>query len=72
MGEQFTVADLYFLYSVDLAAMVAKKLFDVDVLADMPKARALLALLAKNPNVQRVAAERTEDIPLFLERIKTA
>lgn len=72
MGEQFTVADLYFLYSVDLAAMVAKKLFDVDVLADMPQAQALLELLAKNPNVQRVAAERMEDIPLFLERIKTA
>ena len=72
MGEQFTVADLYFLYSVDLAALVAKKLFDIDVLADMPQARALLALLANNPNVQRVAAERMEDIPLFLERIKIA
>ncbi|KQB53007.1 glutathione S-transferase [Pseudomonas endophytica] len=72
MGEQFTVADLYFLYSVDLAAEVAKKLFDLDVLADLPQARALLALLAENPNVQKVAAERAHDIPLFLERIKTA
>jgi glutathione S-transferase len=72
MGDQFTLADVYFLYSVDLAAEVAKKLFDLDVLAQMPKAGALLELLAKNPNVQKVAAERAADIPLFLERIKTA
>lgn len=72
MGEHLTVADLYFLYSVDLAAQVAKKLFGLDALADIPQARALLDLLAQNPNVQKVAAERAEDIPLFLERIKTA
>lgn len=58
MGDQFTIADVYFLYSVDLAAQVAKKLFDLDLLGDMPQARALLELLAKRPSVQKVAAER--------------
>ena len=72
MGDQFTIADVYFLYSVDLAAQVAKKLFDLDLLGDMPQARALLELLAKRPSVQKVAAERAADIPLFLERIKIA
>ena len=72
MGEQLTIADVYFLYSVDLAAQVAKKLFDLDLLGDLPQALALLELLAKRPNVQRVAAERAADIPLFLERIKIA
>lgn len=72
MGEHFTVADLYFLYSMDLAAQVAQKLFDLDIWSAMPEAKALLELLEQNPNVQKVAAERAEDIPLFLERIKNA
>ncbi|QLF93159.1 glutathione S-transferase family protein [Pseudomonas sp. ABC1] len=57
-GEQFTLADIYLLYSLPLAAHVAHKLFGLDLLQELPEARALLQRLGENPNVQRIAAER--------------
>lgn len=69
-GEQFTLADLYFLYSVDLAVDVGKRLYGIDYLADMPGATALLQRLADNPNVQKVAADRLAEAPAFLERVR--
>jgi glutathione S-transferase len=69
-GKQFTLADMYFLYSVDLAVDVGKRLFDIDFLVDMPGAKALLELLADNPNVQKVAADRQAEAPAFLERVR--
>ncbi|RMQ49133.1 Glutathione S-transferase [Pseudomonas cichorii] len=69
-GEKFTLADLYFLYSVDLAQQVGEKLFDLDLLQDMPGARALLERLALNPNVQRVAADKQAELPAFLARVQ--
>ena len=68
--RNFTLADLYFLYSVDHAQQVAEKLFGLDLLQDMPGARALLEHLALNPNVQRVAADREAEWPAFLERVQ--
>lgn len=69
-GEQFTLADLYFLYSVDLAVDVGKRLFSIDFLADMPGATALLERLGGNPNVQKIAADRRAEVPAFLERVR--
>ncbi len=46
-GESLSVADLYFLYSVPLACGVAQKLFDIDLLAEMPAAKALLERLGR-------------------------
>ncbi|MHC8307969.1 glutathione S-transferase family protein [Pseudomonas sp. PB3P13] len=69
-GEQFTLADLYFLYSVDLAVEVGKRLFDVDFLADMPGARLLLERLGSHPNVQKIAADRLAEAPAFLARVQ--
>lgn len=69
-GEQFTLADVYFLYSIDLAADVGKHLFGIDFLSDMPGAKALLERLAENPNVQKVAADRHAEAPAFLERVR--
>jgi glutathione S-transferase len=71
-GPVFTLADIYFLYSVDLACGVGQKLFGVDFLADMPAARALLATLALNPNVQRIAADKAAETPAFLQRVRPA
>ena len=68
-GETLSVADLYFLYSVPLACAVAKKLFDIDLLADLPAARALLERLEKNPNVQRIAADKEAAMPAFMAMI---
>lgn len=69
-GEQFTLADLYFLYSIDLAVEVGKRLFGIDFLSDMPGAKALLKHLAENPNVQKIAADRLAEAPAFLERVR--
>ena len=51
-GSEMTIADLFFLYSFDLACTVAQKLFDIDLKAELPQGAALLELLAQNPNVQ--------------------
>lgn len=71
-GEHFTLADLYFVYSVDLAWEVGKRLFGVDYLQPLPAARALLERLAENPNVQKVAADKKAEIPAFLARLQAA
>lgn len=71
-GEHFTLADLYFVYSVDLAWEVGKRLFRVDYLQALPGARALLERLAENPNVQKVAADKQAEIPAFLARLQAA
>ncbi|MDR6606063.1 glutathione S-transferase [Pseudomonas synxantha] len=68
-GESLSIADLYFQYSVPLACGVAHKLFGIDLLAEMPKAKALLERLGENPNVQRVAAEREAAMPAFMAMI---
>ncbi len=69
-GDSFTLADIYFLYSVGLAAQVAQKLFQFDPLEDMPRARALLQQLAENPNVQQIAAERERATPAFIAYVQ--
>jgi glutathione S-transferase len=68
-GESLSVADLYFLYSVPLACGVAKKLFDIDLLAELPAAKALLERLEQNPNVQRIAKDKEAALPAFMAMV---
>ncbi|MBZ9783266.1 glutathione S-transferase [Pseudomonas sp. REP124] len=70
-GDSLSVADLYFLYSVPLACGVAKKLFEIDLLAELPAAKALLHRLEQNPNVQRIAADKEAAMPAFMAMIAT-
>ena len=65
-GSEMTIADLMFLYSIDLARAVGKKLFGTDLLADWPEAQALLELLAQNPNVQQIEADKKAEMAAFL------
>ena len=69
-GDSFTLADIYFLYSVGLGAQVAQKVFQFDALEDMPGARALLQQLGENPNVQHIAAERERAMPAFIAYVQ--
>ena len=69
-GAHFTVADLYFLYSIDLAQRVGEQMFGLDLLGMLPGAQALLVHLAQYPNVQQVAATREADWPRFLARVR--
>lgn len=65
-GSELTIADLMFLYSIDLAQMVARKLFDTDLLADWPQARALLELLNQNPHVQQITADKQAEMQAYM------
>ncbi|MFZ2290194.1 MAG: glutathione S-transferase [Halopseudomonas yangmingensis] len=65
-GSEMSIADLMFLYSIDLACTVAKRIGGIDLLADLPKARELLALLAQNPNVQKIEADKNAEMAAFI------
>ncbi|WGT35523.1 glutathione S-transferase [Pseudomonas atacamensis] len=68
-GDSLSIADLYFLYSVPLACAVGQKLFGIDLLAEMPQAKALLEGLEQNPHVQKIAADKDAAMPAFLAMI---
>ncbi|MBC8996776.1 glutathione S-transferase family protein [Pseudomonas sp. N40(2020)] len=68
-GDSLSIADLYFLYSVPLACAAGQKLFGIDLLAEMPKAKALLERLEQNPHVQSIAADKEAAMPAFLAMI---
>jgi len=68
-GESLSIADLYFLYSVPLACAVGQKLFGIDLLAEIPAAKALLERLEQNPHVQRIAADKDAAMPGFLAMV---
>ncbi|XMB49107.1 glutathione S-transferase [Pseudomonas fluorescens] len=68
-GESFTLADLYFMYSLNLACGVGEKVFGLDLLEPMPKAKALLARLNEMPNAQKVEADRQAAMPAFMAMI---
>ena len=65
-GETLSVADIYFLYSVNLACAVGHKVFNLDLLAEFPAAKALLEHFEQNPHVKRIAADREAAMPEFL------
>lgn len=69
-GSAFTLADVVFLYSVDLANAVATKLFGRDLLAEHPTMGALLHKLGENPNVQSIARAREAANPAFIAGIR--
>ncbi|BBP80131.1 glutathione S-transferase [Pseudomonas gingeri NCPPB 3146 = LMG 5327] len=68
-GNELSVADLYFLYSVDLACAVGQKLFGIDLLAGMPEAKALLERLQQTEHAQRIAADKEAAMPAFMAMI---
>lgn len=69
-GDSFTIADIMFLYSVDIAALVAQRQFGLDVFADLPAARDLLQRLGQNPNVQVIAKRRDGETPAFIAAVR--
>jgi glutathione S-transferase len=68
-GDSFTLADVYFYYSVAVALGVAKKLFQIDPLEDMPGAKALMQKLGENEHVRQLAAATDRERPAFVARI---
>ncbi|MDD0976677.1 glutathione S-transferase [Pseudomonas fontis] len=70
-GEQMTIADMLFCFSVDLAYAVGKKVLEMDVLEDFPQAKALLEHFKQNPNVQKIAVDKEAQMPAFQEMVRT-
>ena len=70
-GDTLSVADIYFACSVNLACAVGHKVFGLDLLADMPGAKALLERLEQNPHVQKIAADKEAAMPQFLAWISS-
>ena len=70
-GETFTVADIFFLYSVSLACAVGQKVFELDLLAEWPAAKALLKQLEQTPHAQKIAADKDAAMPQFLAWISS-
>ena len=57
-GDTFTYADIMFMYSVSLAGACAKRVLGMDLLEDLPEAKALSELLASRASAQKVAADK--------------
>lgn len=64
-GDKLSAADIFFLYSADLASVVAKKLFDIDLLAEAPGAKALMDKLNTMPEVHVINKEKKAAAPAF-------
>jgi glutathione S-transferase len=65
-GAEFTLADIVFLYSAEIANGVTLKLFGLDLLDGIVGAKALLQRLGENPSVQAIARARDAGMPAFL------
>ncbi len=57
-GENMTYADMFFQYSIPVAGACAKRIWGVDMTADLPEARELSKLLAERESVKRIAADQ--------------
>lgn len=68
-GKHLTAADIVFLYSADLAAVVAGKLFDIDLLDIAPGAKQLMATLNQRDDVKIIAQDRKDANVAFKQYI---
>jgi len=66
-GDQLTAADAMFLYSFDLASVLSRKMFGLDLFAEAPGSAELLARLNELDSAKNVAAERDIAMEKFLK-----
>lgn len=71
-GDSMSVADIFFLYSMDLASSVAQKLFAIDLFSYLPGAPALMESLRQLPLAQQIEADRRAAVPAFNDYLKKA
>ena len=70
-GSEMTIADMLFCFRLDLASAVGRDVFDMDLLADFPQAKALLKHFKENPNVVKITADKEAQMPAFLEMVRS-
>jgi len=71
-GDSFTLADIFFLHTVDYAAMVARTVHGFDLLGELPQAVDLLARLKQRPHAITVEADRAAAMAAFLTAMRAA
>jgi len=59
-GGELTYADFFFMYSVNLAGAVARRLWKMDLLAEIPAAQTLLQQLNERESAKRVTADQKQ------------
>lgn len=57
-GDSLTYADITFLYSIGLAGACAKRVLDMDLLADLPEARELAEMLGARDSAKQIAEDQ--------------
>jgi len=57
-GDTLTLADLYTFYTFGLAGAIVAKIYDKDLLADLPEVKALMSRLAETPAIREVEAAK--------------
>ncbi len=65
-GKTLSYADLFFMYSLDLAEFVAQNVLKMELLAGMPNAKALMSILNARPHAGLVNKERDAMMAEFL------
>ncbi len=65
-GKSLSYADLFFMYSLDLAEFVAQNVLEMELLAGMPKAQALMNILNARPHADLVNKQRDALMAQFL------
>lgn len=58
MGSEFTLADLTAYYTFGLAGDIAKKMFDTDILDELPQIKDLMNRLASRESIKQVANDQ--------------
>jgi glutathione S-transferase len=71
-GSEMTAADIMFMFSIDLAAPVARKLFDIDLFEHAPGSKELMATLRAMPQAKIVERDKRKAGPAFQAYIAKA
>ena len=66
-GDHFTLADIYLLYSLDLAAAVSGRIFGEDLLQNWPEAQQWFALIKQNAHVKAIEQDKQQELAQYLE-----
>ena len=57
-GDTFSYADIMFFYSISLAAVCSRRVFDMSLLGDFPQAKALSQQLAERESAKTIAKDQ--------------
>ena len=69
-SNSFSFADVVFIFSIDLASLVAKKLFGLNLLEGFDEAQILIEKLNQRPHIKSILKEKNQALTAFIEAKK--